>query len=76
MTMPGVVELEVPGQPGSKFGWGFVGAQVHIFVLHTAPQPFDKHFVQPSALANYNWSTEEVISNTRLSNEVACSDLA
>lgn len=47
----GVVEAEESLQPGCRVGDRVVGIQVDLLVLDTAPQPFDEHDVELTALA-------------------------
>ena len=46
-----VVERDVPCEAGLALGNAFVGAQENLLVLDRPPQPFNEHFVAPTALA-------------------------
>ena len=51
MRSPRIVEGEVPADSSARRRDGLVAMQVHLFVLHGLPQPFDEHIVTPAALA-------------------------
>ena len=60
MGAAAVVEIEIPahGLAGSRNG--FVAMQIHFFILHGFPQPFDEDVVAPAALAIH---TESILNN-------------
>ena len=43
----GVVPVKVVGDVGTGGSHAVIGHQIHALVLHTAPQPLDKHVVAP-----------------------------
>ena len=44
-----VIERQVPPHALMGGADAVIGPQIHLLVLHTPPQPFDKHVVPPAA---------------------------
>jgi hypothetical protein len=41
MRAPAIVEIQVPAKPGARLGDAGIGVQIHLLILHRAPEPFD-----------------------------------
>src|SRR5882724_9398345 len=46
-----IVKAEIPGERSAGLGPVRVPVQIDLFVLDTAPEPLDKHVVDPAAFA-------------------------
>jgi hypothetical protein len=51
MRAPAVVEIKVAAKSGARLRHAGIGVQVHLFILHRAPEPFDKYVVALGRLA-------------------------
>src|SRR5271166_3512030 len=51
MRALGVVEAEVATDRGAGLGDRVVGSEIHLLILHRAPDPLDKNVVAPCTLA-------------------------
>lgn len=53
MRSAGVVEGQIPADPGTGFGYAGIGPQVDLFVFDAPPETLDEDIVAPSPLAIY-----------------------
>src|SRR5438874_1086351 len=51
MWASAVIEVEVTADRSASLADAVVGAQIHLLVFYTAPQPLDKDVVAPSSFA-------------------------
>ncbi len=51
MRAPAIVEIQIPAKPGPGFGDAGIGVQIHLLILHRAPEPCDEDVVALGCLA-------------------------